>query len=319
MIQLIQLLARFAAGAVLIGCVAVLIGVASHSLHWSVDLVGQFLLPAIIVACLAALIAGVGGMPLLAAGSLGVAILAALTAGPWTRSPGPVPVEASRFSVLLFNVWWRNQHLDRLVQMVRRENPDIVVLLEATPRLRSAMKPLEAIYPYHLDCVGNRGCDILIFSRSRLVPHSVKFTQDAEHSPVLSVTTENAGCRMMMLATHMTRPFPNRPYEAQRAQAEEIGSDVAAWHGAKLVVGDFNGAPWGTVMRTISSRGNVEILTGGGGTWPSFLPQQLRIPVDHMLVGPGLSFISRRLLERIGSDHVPVLAEIAVTDPLQCK
>jgi endonuclease/exonuclease/phosphatase (EEP) superfamily protein YafD len=44
----------------------------------------------------------------------------------------------------------------------------------------------------------------------------------------------------------------------------------------------------------------------------------MRIPIDHMMAGPGLSFVSRQVLPRIGSDHAPVLAEIAVTDPSQC-
>lgn len=319
MFQSFQLIARVGLSATLLGCGAVLIGVAGQSLHWSFDLAAQFLLPAVIVASVAALIAGLARLPLMAAGFLGIAVLAALTAGPWTTSPRSVPAAAPRFSVLLFNVWVRNKNLNDVVPMIRRENPDMVVLVEATPRLRSELQALGSVYPYRLDCIGNRGCDILILSRARLAAHSVKATQDEDHSPLLSVATGIAGCRMMVFATHMTRPFPIGSNEAQRAQAREIGNEVAAWDGAKLVLGDFNGAPWGYVMRTISSRGNVDILTGAGGTWPSYLPQRLRIPIDHMLAGPGLSFVSRRILPPIGSDHAPVLAEIAVTDPSKCR
>jgi endonuclease/exonuclease/phosphatase (EEP) superfamily protein YafD len=85
------------------------------------------------------------------------------------------------------------------------------------------------------------------------------------------------------------------------------------------VVGDFNAAPWGYVIQTIASRGGVSVLTGGGGTWPSILPPQLRIPIDNMLASPGLSFVSRRVLPKLGSDHLPVLGEIAVTDQSKCR
>jgi endonuclease/exonuclease/phosphatase (EEP) superfamily protein YafD len=117
----------------------------------------------------------------------------------------------------------------------------------------------------------------------------------------------------------MTRPFPHRPYESQREQAREIGGVVGGIAGAKLVLGDFNAAPWGYVVRTIERRGSVRAATGAAGTWPSVLPGQLRIPIDHIMAGPGLSFVSREVLPSAGSDHRPVAAEIAVTDLTQCR
>jgi len=162
-------------------------------------------------------------------------------------------------------------------------------------------------------------CDILIYSRSRLTPIDVGTTTEPVRSPFVTAETYVAGCRLTLVATHMTRPFPNRPYGAQRAQAEEIAANVGSHSGARLVVGDFNAAPWGYVIHAISQNGAMNILTGGGGTWPSVLPPQMRIPIDNMIAGPGLSFVSRRVLPKLGSDHLPVLGEIAVTDPTQCK
>jgi endonuclease/exonuclease/phosphatase (EEP) superfamily protein YafD len=297
---------------------SVLIGVAAGSLHWSFDLAGQFLLPAIVVAGGATLVAAICRWPVTAGAGLVGVVAAYLAAMPFTTAPAPVAAETARFKVLLFNVWFRNGRLDDVRKMVEETNADIVVFVETTPRIREELRPLEAFYPYHFDCIGVGRCDITIFARSRLTSPAVKSTADPERSPLVQIDTQIAGCTLKLFATHMTRPFPNRPWWAQRAQAEEIGTDVAAWPGAKLVLGDFNAAPWGYVMRTIAERGNVNVLTGAGGTWPSRLPPQLRIPIDNMLAGPGLSFVSRQVLPKIGSDHLPVVAEIAVTDPGQC-
>ena len=296
----------------------VLAGVAGSSLHWSFDLAAQFLLPAVVVAGAATLAAAACRWPRIAGGGLATAVAAYLVAAPFPSAPSPVAKDAARFKVLLFNVWHANWRLDDVREMVRDTDADIVVFVEATPRIIGELQPLGALYPYRFDCVGSGRCDIAVFARTRLSSPAVKATADPDRSPVVQIETQVAGCRMKLFATHMTRPFPNRPYWAQRAQAEEIAGDVAGWPGAKLVLGDFNAAPWGYVMRTIAERGNVRVLTGAGGTWHSRLPPQLRIPIDHMLAGPGLSFVSRRVLPRIGSDHLPVLAEIAVTDPGQC-
>lgn len=303
----------------LAGAFGVLIGVAGSSLHWSFDLAAQFLLPSIVVAAAVAFVAAISGWRWTAGAAAAIAVAAYLTAMPWTSSPPPLTGQATRFSVLLFNVWYGNGRLADVREMVERTDADIVVIVEATPQISDKLQSLSQRYPYRLDCSGQGGCDILIFSRSRLQPREVKETSDPESSPVLIAETEIAGCRLSVVATHMTRPFPNRPFWAQRAQAEEIAGDVAAIGGAKLVLGDFNAAPWGYVMRTIAERGGVTLLTGGGGTWPSTLPPQLRIPIDHMLAGPGLSFVSRQVMEKLGSDHLPVLAEVAVTDQSQCR
>jgi endonuclease/exonuclease/phosphatase (EEP) superfamily protein YafD len=311
--------ARVAVIAALAATVVVLTGISGASLHWSFDLAGQFLLPATVVGAAAA-IAGalLRWWPVAIAAAVATA-LAFFVAVPWTSQPVAAPKEANRFTVLLFNVYWRNGKLADVREMVERTNADIVVLVEATARTRDAMQGLSALYPYKLDCIGSGGCDIMIFARSRLTPIAVAETSDAEHSPFVTTETEIAGCRMTLIATHMTRPFPNRPYGAQRAQAEEIGANVGAHAGAKLVLGDFNAAPWGYVIHTIAQNGAMKVLTGAGGTWPSALPPQLRIPIDNMIASEGLSFVSRRVLPKLGSDHLPVLAEIAVTDPAQCK
>lgn len=310
---------RLAVLAALCATLCVVIGVAGASIHWAFDLAGQFLLPATVVGAASAVVALAYRWRLIAAAGVLATITAFAVASAWTNAPAPVPKEAARFTVLLFNVWFNNGRLADVREMVERTNADIVVLVETTGRIRDAMQSLSSIYPYRLDCIGSGRCDIMIFSRSRLTPIDVDHTSDPDRSPYVTAETDIAGCRMTLIATHLTRPFPNRPYSAQRAQAEEIGDSVAAHSGAKLVVGDFNAAPWGYVVQTIAHRGGVSVLTGAGGTWPSALPPQLRIPIDHVLAGPGLSFVSRRVLPKLGSDHLPVLAEIAVTDQSKCR
>lgn len=310
---------RYGVIAALAGTVGVLIGVAGGSLHWSFDLAAQFLLPSMFVAATATLVAVLFRWTRLAVAAAVIGVATYATAAPWTSSPPAVAREATRFSVLLFNIHHRNGQIDAVREMVEHTNADMVVLVEMTGRLRERLQEMFAHYPYRLDCSTSWPCDIMVLSRSRLVMREMKLTRDPQQSPLLVADTEIAGCKLTLFATHMTRPFPKRPFWAQRAQAEEIGGDVAAVTGAKLVLGDFNGAPWGYVMRTIADRGGVSILTGSGGTWPSALPAALRIPIDNILAGPGLSFVSREVLPQLGSDHTPVLAQVAVTDRTKCR
>jgi endonuclease/exonuclease/phosphatase family metal-dependent hydrolase len=46
------------------------------------------------------------------------------------------------------------------------------------------------------------------------------------------------------------------------------------------------------------------------GSWPSWMPRSLRLPLDLVLVGKDLAVSSMALGPDAGSDHLPVIAEI---------
>lgn len=302
--------------AAIAGGAAVLIGVALALVHWTFDFAALFLLPATIAVAAASLVALMmrTWRVALAGGLVTISLVA--TTFYWTASPPAVDAKANRFTVLIFNVYWRNPDLAAVAAMIGKTNADMVILLESSEKLRDAVAALP--YPYRLDCLGIGPCDMIVLSRSRLLARQTLTTGDPTNSPILTLQTEIAGCRLTLIGTHLTRPWPFDVPHAQWYQADEVGGEVGGWPGAKLVVGDFNAVPWGYTMRTIAREGRVSILTGGGGTWPSWAPPQFRAPIDNMLAGEGLSFVSRRVLPTVGSDHAPVLAEVAVTDQSKC-
>lgn len=295
-------------------CLAPIAGFWGSSVHWSFDLASQFLLPSVIVACAVAIIAGFARWAGIGASALAIAVVASVNAGPWTTRSVTPESAGAKFSVLLLNVGYRNQNIADVGALIQSTKADLVVLLEVTPRIRQGLKDVITTYPHHVDCPEGVPCGFVVLSRSSLLLQDMK-------SPGYSRMVLNArlsGCDMKLVLAHLTRPYPFNSTTAQSEQAIAIGNEVASWQGAKLVMGDFNAAPWGQITQTIASRGKLSILTGPGGTWPTYLPKQMRIPVDHMLASPGLRFVKREVLERVGSDHAPVFAEVAVTDPSQC-
>lgn len=302
----------------LVGAVGTIVGALGSSLHWAFDLLAQPLMPAAAVALLIVPVAALARWPIIAAVAALGALFGVGLAMPSMTPSERVAADAPHFRVLLFNMWFGNKRVGDVARLIQHENADLVVVLETSIKARNALKFVAHTYPYRFDCTAS-GCDVVMFSRGRLMPLTIARTSDANRSPYVTVMTELAGCRMTLIATHMTRPFPHRPYASQREQAREIGGVVGGITGAKLLLGDFNGAPWGYVVRTIEARGNVRAATGSGGTWPSIVPRQLRIPIDHVMVSPGLSVASRRVLPGTGSDHAPVIVDVAVTDPALCR
>ena len=299
-------------------CAVPVVGFWARDVHWFADFASHFLLPSVLAACVVSILAGLLQRGLTGAAALGVAIAASLGPGTWTSQPNPVPENLARFKVLQFNVWYRNGEPARMVEAIRSSGADLVVLLEATPRLRAALDGLADVYPSRLACPDGDPCDIVVLARGPLAFERLSRTSDRNRSPVLSFRTTLADCPLTVHAVHLARPFPFSAHDMQPGQARDVASAIARTVGPRIVVGDFNAAPWGQVMQTITTRAGVSLLGGPGGTWPVRLPQQMRIPIDHVAAGQGLAPVRRQVLAPAGSDHAPVLATIAVTDPSSC-
>ena len=81
------------------------------------------------------------------------------------------------------------------------------------------------------------------------------------------------------------------------------------------MVGDLNGSPTGWRSKLLGRLGLIRSKPALllSGSWPASLPSMFRVPIDAVLIGPGVSVASWHPLDVVtGSDHVPVIAEISI-------
>ncbi len=63
------------------------------------------------------------------------------------RLPAPAGEAHNRISIVSANVLCDNREFERVMTMVRRENPDIFVAVETSPPWLDGLKPLKPLYP----------------------------------------------------------------------------------------------------------------------------------------------------------------------------
>ena len=286
--------------------------------HWVFDMMALPLLPSFVVALITGLIALTLRRWRLAATAAVAAALAYATALPWTQPTPMTNQAASKFTVLLFNTYYRNTELAEVARRIEAIDADIVVLLEVTPQGREKLRPLDAHYAQRFECWRSPGCDILVLSRFPMKEPHVDFVGSIQRSPIAWFEISPAGCAMNIFATHLTRPFPFAPIASQDREADDLAQALNGWPGPKLVVGDFNAPPWGHVIKTVENRAKLHVSLGAGGTWHAKLPPLMRVPIDHVMASEGFAFASRKVLSFPGSDHAAVLTEVAVEDRTRC-
>ncbi len=102
----------------------------------------------------------------------------------------------------------------------------------------------------------------------------------------------------------------SKPRDNELTVAAEIISQSPIEHW--LVIGDFNDVGWSRTTEEAKSVGRVldpRIGRGFFNTFPARLPL-LRYPIDHVLVTESFTVSCLSRLKNIGSDHLPLLADL---------
>jgi endonuclease/exonuclease/phosphatase (EEP) superfamily protein YafD len=297
--------------AAILGLAAVIVGVLFGRLHPLIDIFAHFLLAATVGAIAMALLAAVAGRTATVLIFLGLAAVAAALAWPWIHPPERTAATGPHFTLMTFNVYYNNKQLERVAELVRETKPDIVVLMEVIPRVRPGLEAVAKQYPYRVECWQEQWCDALVLSRFPLTDIRSTLPEATFRRPMGAVEMTIEGRKLTIFPTHLSLPYPLNGRDAQTGEIKEVVATIAGISGPRLLVGDFNASTWGATMMLARTQLNMTLLTGSNGTWPTFLPRALGIPIDHVLASEELALQSRKLFTVSGSDHRAVLAEIA--------
>jgi endonuclease/exonuclease/phosphatase (EEP) superfamily protein YafD len=217
--------------------------------------------------------------------------------------PARAGTEATRtVDVLFANVWWHNQRLDAAVAQIIDWAPDIVVLAELDQQNRTILDALATTYPYRIDCLDYWACDSAVLSRLPIIEDLTGWSGKRRIATSAALIDTSFG-PLAVAGVHLDQPLPPWRLREQERQAEGLVELLAPIEAPLLLVGDFNAAPWGRLLRGFARDAGLEIAWGLEGTWPAMLPWPLRIPIDHALTGRGLELVEREVARLPGSDH----------------
>jgi len=229
----------------------------------------------------------------------------------WSGSAEP-PSAGPALRLLLANVFTHNGEHDRLIELVRAERPDVLVLEETDERWLAALSVLHDDYPHRVARPRSDNFGIALFSKLPL--HRTEVLQlAAGETPTLVTELEHGGVRHTLIAVHPWPPSSSGGARHRRRTLAEVERLVAGAGRRVLVVGDLNCTPWCRPLVELLAHTGLRSAGAGRGwraTWPAGLPAPLRIPLDHVLVGPAYGVLEQRLGPDVGSDHLPLLVDL---------
>lgn len=307
-------LERFVTYAAAAAVVASLMPLAAR-LGWAFDLAAHFRVQYVVVDALLAIVLAAQRKVLFAALLAACVALSVRAVLPYVALTKPAtPPSGPTIKLLSANVLFRNHSAKRLLEIVRRESPDVVVLVEYTPEWAQMVDELRANYPHRIEGPGSGAFGIALFSRLELESGAPFDLGDTSEIEARVLTPRGV---LTLFAVHLRSPTTPWRGAMRNRQLDELAARVARATGPIAVIGDFNVTPYSPYFSDWLARTGLTDTRRGrtlSPSWPTMLPI-IAIPIDHCAVSTDIAIVAHRSLPAFGSDHYPILAELALAPP----
>lgn len=219
-----------------------------------------------------------------------------------------------RVSLLSINVLMENTEHEKLRQLIDREDPDVLFLMETDAVWASALEEQLARYDTVVlhPLVNHYG--IIFATRLPARQAETVFLSDDE-TPTVLAELEGPSGAFFFVGLHPRPPVPGNDTEARDAQIKRAALLADRTYLPVVAMGDFNDVAWSWTAERFKEYGGFRDPRVGRGMLPSFDANSwlMRFPIDQLYLTEGLDLVSFDRLEHIGSDHFPMKAVIAVS------
>ena len=235
-----------------------------------------------------------------------VAVVPSLTEQPDTRVEtvdGEVPLK-----VLTYNTWFQNDDWPALEAYLRKEDADIVVMMEFGPSKLPLLEKLQTLYPYQADCIDVGNCYLVLLSKKPF--DSSGHRKRWPGPPIIWAKFGEELSGLTVIGTHLSRS----PFAAtQLRHVTELAREALKLGNPMIVAGDFNATEWSLTIAEFQSVSGLQRVTRNP-TWPTFFFGLPQLGIDHIFISNGVRALTgSRRGDDVGSDHLPMSVRLAIT------
>lgn len=225
--------------------------------------------------------------------------------------------DAPNLKIVQFNLWGRNRDPEETTRWILAEDPDVIVFEEGFARSGGVARALAPHYPHTVTCADPLPCSTMILSKR--APIDGGGLQGSVSETNLSgawATFKGRRGEFTVVGVHYTWPLPAGP---QQQQTKRLGAFIERFPKESLVVaGDMNSTPWSFSLKRQDKLFGLERRTRGLFSWPAgkFSRRLLAAPfpflaIDQVYAGAAWKTVSVKRGPKLGSDHYPVVVELA--------
>lgn len=218
-------------------------------------------------------------------------------------------------------LFWCNLHSDpralvRAAALARAADADIVAFSEVPGVGAAQLARLFPDHPARIDTGAEAAARAFLWTRIVVLSREPLNLVDIVAEPpfagrpfvVAELPARGRRPELRLIALHPVPPFTPGALAARDRLLPRAADET---HASKswVLLGDLNIAPWAPGFRAIGGA-----RAGDPRREATFWSRQagLGFTIDHVMLGPGVGLASYRVGPGVGSDHLPLIAEIAL-------
>ncbi|MCH2151985.1 MAG: endonuclease/exonuclease/phosphatase family protein [Phycisphaerales bacterium] len=224
--------------------------------------------------------------------------------------------EDANLTVACANVLCRNDQNDAIAAAL--PDADIIALLETTPDWADTLEKLRDRWPYQWTEFRTNPFGMAVLSRHPVVD-ARWMSLIPGGMPAMYLELEVNGRTISMLAIHAMSPQSFGMLRMRDEQFLTLANQLESFSPDTILLGDFNATIWSSAMRKLMNTTGLRLTETGTdligsatGTWPTFLPAVVRIPIDHCLVRGDILPVRTEIFDIPGADHLGLMTGLSI-------
>lgn len=243
----------------------------------------------------------------------------------WPREVGACRDDNAdnQLCILTSNVLTPNRDAEKLIQLVKEHQPDVLVTLESDQWWEDQLSQLETGMPYTVKCPLDNLYGMHVFSRLPLSNPEISYLVEDDVPSIHASIELPGGDRVRAHFLHPAPPSPTENTESAERDAELVivARSVADSDQPVIVTGDLNDVAWSATTRLFRKISGLLDPRVGRGMFNTFHVDYplLRWPLDHLFHSDHFTVLAVQRLSSIGSDHFPLLTRLCLTPQHQAR
>lgn len=218
-------------------------------------------------------------------------------------------------SLVAANVKLSNRDYERLIRATRHHRPDLVMAIEVDGDWIAALKEsLANAYHFWIEVPQDNGYGLCVMSRFEVAGTEVRNLITKDIPSIRTRVTLPSGQHMRLYVLHPEPPVIDHDTGGRDSEIALAGLEAAKDPLPAVVAGDLNDVAWSTTTRRFQRlSGLLDPRVGRGfyNTFSATMPW-MRWPLDHLFHDAEFRLVHMERLEKIGSDHFPMLFRLAL-------
>ncbi|PKL85843.1 MAG: endonuclease/exonuclease/phosphatase [Ignavibacteriae bacterium HGW-Ignavibacteriae-1] len=222
------------------------------------------------------------------------------------------PVAGSSLTLLVSNVLMKNEDKESFHTLVKKHNPDIVLINEPDNAWAESIGKLDQDYPYSIKYPLENTYGMILLSKLPLTESEVNFLVRDDVPSIFTKITLPSGSKIDFYGVHPEPPQPGTDTYERDTELLIIGKKIKETRNPTIVAGDMNDVGWSGTSKLFRKYSRLVDPREGRGfynTYNASVPL-FRFPLDHIFYSKEFGLLALKRLEDIGSDHFPFMINL---------